>query len=59
MKLYHIKIRTAVAVAATGVGIKNETFHLDIGAYILEFHADQLTKDSEEINYIHELKYNV
>ena len=47
-----------MAVAATGVGITNDT-HFDIGATILEFHVNQLTVESEEINYIHELKYNV
>ena len=57
--LYHFKSRTAVAVVATGLGMKNETSHIDIGSYILEFHVDQLTEKSVEINYIHENMLNL
>ena len=41
-------------VVATGVGMVNETNNLDIGAYILEHHTSQLTKESNEINAIHD-----
>ena len=47
-----------MAVAATGVGITNDTFY-DIGATILEFHVNQLTEESEEINFIHELAFDL
>ena len=57
--MYHFKSRTAVAVAATGLGMINETTHIDIGSYILEFHIDQLTEGSVEINFIHEPMLNL
>ena len=41
-------------VVATGVGMVNETEHVDIGAYILKHHTSQLTKESMEINAIHD-----
>ena len=47
-------IRTAVVVVAKGVGIKHEKGHPDIGTYILEFHVNQLTEESEELNAIHD-----
>ena len=37
----------------------NETNYLDIGAYILEHHTSQLTKDSIEINAIHDPMFQI
>ena len=47
-----------MVVAAYGFRINNVT-HFDIGATILEFHVNQLTEESGEINLIHEPLFDV
>ena len=37
-----------------GFGFENETMHYDIAAYILEYHTNQLTEGSTELDFFHD-----
>lgn len=37
-----------------GFGVENETIHKDIAGYILEYHTNQLTEGSSEVDFFHD-----